>query len=728
MCVLSNTDLLSQTPDTTHPIEIPLPHEDLSLYDFAEIRMETDKTEIPPADITKRKFRPVKEIFEKDELRFADSIKFVWIKFQVTNDQASDTTIVLIFQQGVAKAVLYNAESDNLNLVGKTGFFLAVSKRNVLYHDSRIDLVLKAHSTTNYFIQVILFHGIWLPKIPVLENFAYAELDAFNIEKEINRRNLLWNHFFTGVFFMFFVFGFIKYLVLGKDKAYLYYALLGLSSALMSVAQAEYPPLELPWFENLRGIELFDELKAIAFVLQGLFIIEILRLKIKHPRITLAAKWLLFSGLLLTTIHMISFIISKEGIYFLYVLKIIYGFVGVFFMLGWIIYLAKIRKGFYRFIFLGALSIFTAYTLEILVEFFNLYHLLPAWFGTDGRGRVFHFMQIALLIDLIFYFTGLAHRDRQVEKDKIIFQQQLIQQLEANKELQEKFTGELEQQVKEKTAEVVKEKAEVESTLQELRSTQAQLIQSEKMASLGELTAGIAHEIQNPLNFVNNFSEVNNELIEELKNEKSKSERNEQLEDDLLNDIAENEQKINHHGKRADAIVKGMLHHSRTSTGKKEPTDINALADEYLRLTYHGLRAKDKNFNATMKTDFDDNIGNINIIPQDIGRVILNLITNAFYAVTEKKKQKGEAYEPVVSVSTKKTDGKVEIRVKDNGMGISEKVIDKIFQPFFTTKPTGQGTGLGLSLAYDIIKAHSGEIKVKTNEGQGTEFDVLLPA
>ncbi|MGZ5191306.1 MAG: sensor histidine kinase, partial [Flavisolibacter sp.] len=266
------------------------------------------------------------------------------------------------------------------------------------------------------------------------------------------------------------------------------------------------------------------------------------------------------------------------------------------------------------------------------------------------------------------------------------------------------------------------------------QQTQSQLIQSEKMASLGVLTAGIAHEIQNPLNFVNNFSEVNKELIEELKNEKSKdkSERDEQLEDELLNDIAKNEQKINHHGKRADAIVKGMLQHSRTSTGKKEPTDINAIADEYLRLAYHGLRAKDKNFNATMQTEFDESIGRINIIPQDIGRVILNLITNAFYAVTEKEKtiqspKGGVDYEPSVTVSTKKVGDKVLVSVKDNGNGIPQKVLDKIFQPFFTTKPTGQGTGLGLSLSYDIIKAHGGEIKVETKEGESTEFIIYLP-
>jgi len=214
-----------------------------------------------------------------------------------------------------------------------------------------------------------------------------------------------------------------------------------------------------------------------------------------------------------------------------------------------------------------------------------------------------------------------------------------------------------------------------------------------------------------------------------LKSEKSKAKgvRNEQLEGELLNDIAENEKKINHHGKRADSIVKGMLQHSQAGTGVKEPTDINKLADEYLKLAYHGLRAKDTSFNATMKTDFDESIGNIDIIPQDIGRAVLNLITNAFYAVTQKKKSEPVGYEPIVSVSTKKSNGKVEIKVRDNGNGISRKVLDKIFQPFFTTKPAGQGTGLGLSLSYDIVKAHGGEISAETKEGEGAEFIILLP-
>ena len=287
---------------------------------------------------------------------------------------------------------------------------------------------------------------------------------------------------------------------------------------------------------------------------------------------------------------------------------------------------------------------------------------------------------------------------------------------------------------------------EIEKAYKDLKSTQAQLIQSEKMASLGELTAGIAHEIQNPLNFVNNFSEISSELVDELKSEKvkGKSERDEALEDEILNDISQNLEKINHHGKRAADIVKGMLQHSRTSSGVKEPTDINALADEYLRLAYHGLRAKDKSFNADFKTDFDLNLPKINVIPQDFGRVLLNLINNAFYAVDKRAKgitpqpPKGGAkndqiiYMPTVivsSTSSKSPSGDlgVKISVKDNGEGIPSHIVDKIFQPFFTTKPTGQGTGLGLSLSYDIIKAHGGELTVETKVGEGTEFIIQIP-
>jgi len=285
------------------------------------------------------------------------------------------------------------------------------------------------------------------------------------------------------------------------------------------------------------------------------------------------------------------------------------------------------------------------------------------------------------------------------------------------------------------------QKQKLEQAMAELEATQAQLIQREKMASLGELTAGIAHEIQNPLNFVKNFSEVSTELVEELNEELAEGNL------DSINSIAtaikENLNTITYHSNRADSIIKGMMLHSRTSTGIKEPTDINALADEYLRLSYHGLRAKDKSFNATMHTNYDKSIGEIKIISQDIGRVMLNLFNNAFYSTNEKYRQvvstslpNSKVFEPTVWVSTKKIvpplgdrggGGSVEISVRDNGMGIPLKIKEKILQPFFTTKPAGQGTGLGLSLSYDIIKAHGGELLVETKEGEFAEFKILLP-
>ena len=318
-------------------------------------------------------------------------------------------------------------------------------------------------------------------------------------------------------------------------------------------------------------------------------------------------------------------------------------------------------------------------------------HISPPWWKTG----VAYTAYVLLLLAGIFVFAGM--------------QKQRIIRNERHK-TQEK---ELAQAKK------------IEKAYTELKATQAQLIQSEKMASLGELTAGIAHEIQNPLNFVNNFSEVNTELIDEMQHELKSGNSDEVIA--LSNDIRANQEKILMHGKRADSIVKGMLQHSRTSSGQKDPTDINALTDEYLRLSYHGLRTRDKDFNAGMKTEFDLSAGEIKIVSQEIGRVLLNIFNNAFYAVAEKKKLQPDGYEPVVTVSTKKSGNHVEIRVRDNGNGIPRKVTDKIFQPFFTTKPPGQGTGLGLSLSYDIVRAHGGEIKVDTKEGEYTIFTVSLP-
>ena len=356
--------------------------------------------------------------------------------------------------------------------------------------------------------------------------------------------------------------------------------------------------------------------------------------------------------------------------------------------------------------------------------------IAPGFFKTYEE-----YFKSATLLSFIWMVAILYSQNRQLkaaEKERII----RLHEDELNRAIAIRKV-ELEVLVTERTAELTKQKEELENAIQELQSTQSQLIQAEKMASLGELTAGIAHEIQNPLNFVNNFSEVSSELIDEMKDELAAG--NWQLAAEIANDVKQNLEKISHHGKRADAIVKGMLQHSRKSNGIKEPTNINTLADEFFRLAYHGLRAKDKSFNATLKTDFDDGIGNIDVIGQDIGRVILNLITNAFYAVSEKKNSlskdyNGAAYEPTVTVTTSKTvtpSGKISqvmISVKDNGNGIPQAAMDKIFQPFFTTKPSGRGTGLGLSLSYEIVtKGHGGELRVDNKEGEGAEFTIILP-
>jgi signal transduction histidine kinase len=367
--------------------------------------------------------------------------------------------------------------------------------------------------------------------------------------------------------------------------------------------------------------------------------------------------------------------------------------------------------------------------VAILVDFTQL--VLPDFYSQ--REDYFDNAEMLSVIWLVAILFSQYRQSKAAEKERLRRQKEE----EINKAIAKRKV-ELEGLVVERTAEITKQKEELEKALEELKATQGQLIQSEKMASLGELTAGIAHEIQNPLNFVNNFSEVSSELLDEMKEELEKQNTSEVTA--IASDIKQNLEKIIHHGKRADGIVKAMLQHSRSSSGVKELTDINVLADEYLRLAYHGLRAKDKSFNATMKTDFDETIGKINVVPQDLGRVFLNLLTNAFYAVSEKKKQlteksrtegsqaEAETYSPTVIMTTKKLNGKVEIKVSDNGNGIPQEAMDKIFQPFYTTKPSGKGTGLGLSMSYEIVtKAHGGELKVENNKDEGVTFTVLIP-
>jgi two-component system, NtrC family, sensor kinase len=331
--------------------------------------------------------------------------------------------------------------------------------------------------------------------------------------------------------------------------------------------------------------------------------------------------------------------------------------------------------------------------------------IMPSFIGDNEQ-----YVIIPIVAAFIYVMGRWAASKKQMEQINIFSQR----------------NAELDRLVAERTAELTNQKEELQATLEQLQATQQQLIQSEKLASLGELTAGIAHEIQNPLNFVNNFSEVSMELIDEMQEELEKGDKEEAAA--IAADLKENLSKIIHHGKRADGIVKGMLQHSRASSTVKEPTDINKLADEYFRLAYHGLRAKDKSFNAELETRFADNLPMANVVPQDVGRVLLNLFNNAFYAVHKKQIEHSEGYKPTVTVTTATNAGQIIITVRDNGNGIPDDVKDKIMQPFFTTKPTGEGTGLGLSLSYDIIvKGHNGKIDVKSEENTYTEFTISIP-
>ena len=369
-----------------------------------------------------------------------------------------------------------------------------------------------------------------------------------------------------------------------------------------------------------------------------------------------------------------------------------------------------------------------ARTLLVALGPYLFYYVAESIIGAFGSllarfGEVLNTSHNFAIMWLITFVFIARSQKKNLEKERLQREED-----DKAKRLIEAQNVELERLVAERTAALTHQAEELRRAFTELRQTQAQLVQSEKMASLGELTAGIAHEIQNPLNFVNNFADVSAELVTELEEEWHKSTRDPELEAELLADLKQNLVKITQHGGRAASIVRGMLEHSRTSSGERTPTDVNQLANEYLRLAYHGLRAKDKSFNATLLSDFDPALLPMEVIAQDLGRVLLNLLSNAFYAVHQRQLRGEAGYAPTVSISTRKVGERVEIRVRDNGMGISKVVQPKIFQPFFTTKPTGEGTGLGLSLSYDIItQGHGGTLAVASQEGDFTEFLISLP-
>ena len=619
-----------------------------------------------------------------------------WLKLTIsTSADIQDWWLVLRSNSAIGESTQHGyVDAWSINRINqatehqRTGVSVPRSQKSIKENPglNRILFSAKAGETKDIYLRIYNEFSPGMTSSVQLRN----PIAGFPTEKYLNLV------FGSGAAFFFSLISFFFFFFV-RDKAYLFFGIYAFTLSqhylilhpdipFIDLYIPEYPQLVNPFFALLTvGGFIF-------FALFGRYFINLPQLS---KRLDTVFMWAItvWSAYLLVQIALMIFM--RKVLFF----EVSYFFIFLF--LVFLIRVAFFKTILVQFYVAGALWLFCFTLLGIF--WYDRLPFNPWPIGQAGQ--------------ILIYAAGLAYKMRLNEKARA--------QAELIKTRNIELAGLYDESRRQKE-EIEIQKKYADEALVELKAAQAQLIQNEKMASLGELTAGIAHEIKNPLNFVNNFSEVNTELIDEMQHEIEKGKLNDVKA--IAGTIKSNQEKITYHGKRADDIVKSMLQHSRSSSGIKEPTDINALADEYLRLAYHGLRAKDKSFYAVTKTDFDESIGNINIIPQDIGRVILNLITNAFYAVTEKMKQRGDEYEPTVSVSTKKAKDKVEVKVKDNGNGISQKVLDKIFQPFFTTKPTGQGTGLGLSLAYDIVKAHGGELRVETKEGEGTGFIIQLPA
>ena len=656
-------------------------------------------------------------------------IKSYWQRLRLKNTTANEIKLVFSNVPLADRYDIYVCRQNGITEHSVSGSYVPFSQRDGYKNTFAVPVVLSPLE------EIIIYKKIYINNSGTAEELliGYSFSEPFMKKAYID---IPWyigdvrNWLIAGIMFFGFFLNFFFYWI-DKDKVYLYMSLLLLVEGLWYLTtNSSITFRETPLLKNYFATFITH---CLFFFLVTQFVRHFLKTKKYYP------KWDKILSVLL--ILMLSTHIAQRlffaDIFTKSSLPVAKLFVTICFiglmicLLLSFIFFKKEKDSFTNMASVAAIPTFFLWSIgyggsQLFTFFSSKYQIKPTplqwYFDHEMQVEMFFIGWFAILFTWVLlqryallrkqYAQQELNRER--EKTEIINQQKEV----------------LEKEVEDRTA-------KLKQSFAELQDTQAQLIQSEKMASLGELTAGIAHEIQNPLNFVNNFSEVNKELISELVEEVGKGNTEEVIA--LANDIKENEEKINHHGKRADAIVKGMLQHSRSSSGVKEPTDINKLADEYLRLAYHGLRAKDKSFNATLKTDYDEMIGKINIIPQDIGRVILNLITNAFYAVNEKTLSAvatlptGQAgptavqYEPTVSISTKKIEGKVEIKVTDNGNGIPQNIVDKIFQPFFTTKPTGQGTGLGLSLAYDIVKANGGELSVVTDLNTGSEFKISLP-
>jgi signal transduction histidine kinase len=644
----------------------------------------------------------------------AYSVNTYWIRFRLRNNLSKDVTITL--QEQAAFADYYISDKTGSWIHESTGYNKKWSERNGYKYVLAVPYRIKAGEEITVYERIQFDYRAFRPA-PLEAGFGFDKkfIEESYVDNDRVFFTTIVGSFFIGLLFIAAVFNFFFFLIV-REKVYFYYA-----CCLILGGFNEYHNLFLHVFLRDHPYVINNN-QVFFFIFVNFFAIQMERYFLQT--FSFFPKWdkalqisILFQLAASIAVYFIGPHLSNAADNMLWnVWDWSQGLVLMCLLITFLLYLRKEDKSARQFI-LASLPVAAVWVTNYVVHKIAENSFSRQWMKYYERIEVVAVSWLVIILSWILFqrYNKLrkenaeqALLNERLEKEKEIEKRQLMAQQKVL----------LEKQVAERTA-------ELKQSLEDLKATQKQLIQSEKMASLGELTAGIAHEIQNPLNFVNNFSEINNELIEELKSELLNDHKQEAIE--VADDIKENEQKIIQHGKRAENIVKGMLAHSRKSTGKKEPADINALCEEYLKLSYLGLRGKDKTFNAGFKTDFDPNIGKILVIPQDVGRVLLNIFNNAFYSVNEKKKMRDSDYEPAVCVTTKRVGDKVEIKIKDNGLGIPQKALDKIFQPFFTTKPTGQGTGLGLSLSYDIIKAEGGDLQVNTMEGEFAEFVILLP-
>ncbi|MEO5943825.1 MAG: ATP-binding protein [Ferruginibacter sp.] len=637
----------------------------------------------------------------------------IWLRLHVSVDSSlKDQVLSAHIEQYTASEVYLNGK-----LIQKYGTVSNDPKKVSAYLPSPQPFLINLWRDTQ---NVIAVRAAYEPGIPYISNLNYtlpvfnlyinsfqAAAEKYSVDEHQMKMYIILFSIFSGALLLIGFIYLVYFLFDKSKKVNLYYAVSMLAIGLNAL------PIEVWGAERYGDVALgmwVFYFEAIAYTIGNLFIVLTIYSLFNYPRRAV------FKLLILFSVAAVIWLFTKGTVAYF---AVTYLFPTIYLMEGGYVCIWAMRnhKKDAPIILIGVL----VYLISCILSAF-----VPI--DSTAAQLLFYMAQMSFPIGMSFYLgIQSSNTNNQLRTTLAEVQNLSTQNLVQEQEKQQLLANQnevLEQQVTERTA-------ALNESLHELKSTQSQLIQSEKMASLGELTAGIAHEIQNPLNFVNNFSEVSKELLDEMKTELNNGNTEDAKE--IADDVIQNLEKINHHGKRADAIVKGMLQHSRASKGQKEPTDINALCDEYLRLSYHGIRAKDKLFNATIKTDFDSSIEKINIVQQDIGKVILNLLTNAFYAVAEKKKVTDETYEPTVSIKTFLTGSPsgvrgITISVSDNGNGIPQNIADKIFQPFFTTKPTGQGTGLGLSLSYDIIKAHGGEIKVETKNAEGATFIINLSA